>query len=281
VLGHRVFVRDEAPAAPVSDATPLLVFHGFPTSSHDWHLALPHLAARRRVVLFDFLGYGLSDKPADYSYSLHEQADVALAVCRAVGLTRCHLLAHDMGTSVATEWMARRERDLLPVDVASLTLMNGSVHIDLARLTPSQRLLRSPLGPTFARNARKATFQWQLRRILGRPVADEELDAMWALLVHDEGRHRLIAIMSYIAERTRFARRWIGALERLDLPAHVLWGAKDPVAVLAIAEALASETPGAQLQLLPDLGHYPQVEDPEGVAAAVNGWLDGLSSGTL
>ncbi len=266
-----------APGAEgAGDETPLLIFHGFPTSSHDWHLALPHLAARRRVVLFDFLGFGLSDKPADYSYSLHEQADLALAVCRATGVARCHLLAHDMGTSVATEWMARRERDLLPVEVASLTLMNGSVHIDLARLTPSQRLLRSPLGPAFARHARKATFQWQLRRILGRPVPTEELDAMWALLVHDGGRDRLIAIMSYIVERTRFARRWIGALERLDLPAHVVWGAKDPVAVPAIAEALAAEIPGAELRWLPELGHYPQVEAPDEVARVTNSWIDGL-----
>lgn len=272
---RRVFVLDTGPpAGPGADATPLLVFHGFPTSSHDWHLALPLLAEHRRVVLFDFLGYGLSDKPADYSYSLFEQADLAIAVCRAVDLQPCHLLAHDMGTSVACEWMARRERDLLPVDVRSLTLSNGSAHIELAKLTPSQRVLRSPLGPLFSRNARYGTFRWQLRRILGKPVADEELEAMWFLMTREDGRARMVQIMSYIAERFRFWDRWIGALTRLhDLPVQVLWGTQDPVAVPAIADQLVAEIPDAVDVRLHGLGHYPQVEDPAAVASAMNSWL--------
>ena len=271
--GHAVFVRDTGPHQ--GSATPLLVFHGFPTSSHDWHLALPLLAAHRRVVLFDFLGYGLSAKPADASYSLFEQADLAIAVCRAVGLTRCHLIAHDMGTSVACEWMARRERDLLPIEITSLTLSNGSVHIELAQLTPSQRILRSPLGGFFARNARFATFKWQLRRILGKPLPDEEFEAMWHLMTRDDGRDRVIQIMSYIAERFRFWDRWIGALTRLhDLPVQILWGTEDTVAVPAIADQLVAEIPEAVDVRLPGLGHYPQVEDADAFAGAVNSWLD-------
>ncbi len=281
VMGLDLFVRD-VPAPPEHGSrTPLLIFHGFPTSSHDWHLAVPVLAAERRVVLFDFPGYGWSDKPAEYSYSLHEQADAALGVCRALDLTSAHLVAHDMGTSVATEWLARREQGLLPFKPQSLLLMNGSVHIDLAELTLSQRLLRSPLGPTFARNARFATFRWQLRRILAKPVPDEELEAMWALMTRADGRDRMMQIMSYIGERTRFARRWIGALERLDLPARILWGDQDPVAVLAIAEALADETPGAALHTLDGLGHYPQLEDPAAVTSALNSWLFEVDHATL
>src|SRR5947207_12338606 len=70
----RVFAVDTGGAG-----TPVLVLHGFPTSSFDFAAALEHLRGRR-VVLFDFLGFGLSDKPAGYGYSLFEQADVALAV---------------------------------------------------------------------------------------------------------------------------------------------------------------------------------------------------------
>ena len=276
VGGHDVFVLD---AAGPPEGTPLLVFHGFPTSSHDWHRTLPHLRARRRVVLFDFLGYGLSAKPADYSYSLFEQADLAVAVCRAVGLERCHLVAHDMGTSVACEWMARRERNLLPIAVDSLTLSNGSVHIELAQLTLSQRALRSAVGPVFARNARYATFRWQLGRILGQPVDDAEFEAMWHLMTRDDGRARMIQIMSYIAERSRFKTRWVGALTRLyDLPVQVLWGAEDTVAVPAIADQLVAEIPDAVDVRLPGLGHYPQVEDPEAFAAALNAWMERVTA---
>jgi pimeloyl-ACP methyl ester carboxylesterase len=182
VFGWDVFTVTEGP----SEGLPILVLHGFPSSSRDFFPALPSLAARRRVVVHDHLGFGLSDKPAAYSYSLVEQAEVAIALWRSLGIERGHLLAHDYGTSVATELLARRERGLCPVDFASVTLCNGSVHIELAQLTPSQHLLRRPhLGPIFARLASHRVFVAQLRRILGDPrsVSTEDLDVMWELMI--------------------------------------------------------------------------------------------------
>lgn len=253
-----------------STGVPVLVLHGFPTSSWDFAEAAAALAARgRRVVLFDFLGFGFSDKPHDAGYSLFEQADIATGVARAFGIGRAHLWAHDMGTSVATELLARRERGLLPFEVASVVLMNGSVHIDMAHPTVGQRILKSPAGPAFARVARKAIFVAQMRRIFAQPPSAEVLDGMWSLLARDDGPLRLPSIIRYMEERVRFRRRWIGALERIDLPVLVAWGAKDPVARMAIGERLARETPGADLVSWDDLGHYPQVEQPERVAEAV------------
>ena len=85
-----------------SASTPLLLLHGFPTSSHDFCEIVPTLARDRPVLSFDFLGFGFSDKPRGFSYALFEQADVACAVVRAAGFDRVHVLAHDMGTSVLT-----------------------------------------------------------------------------------------------------------------------------------------------------------------------------------
>jgi pimeloyl-ACP methyl ester carboxylesterase len=232
------------------------------------------LAGSRRVVLFDFLGFGFSDKPAEHGYSLFEQADVALAVARELGLARVHLWAHDMGTSVATELLSRRERGLLPLEVASLVLMNGSVHVELAHLTLGQRALASRLGPMFARLNNRLTFQAQLRRVFARSPTDEELEAMWLLVAREDGVARLPQIIRYIEERTRFRRRWIGALERFDRPALVAWGRRDPVAVVAIAEQLARDIPGAELRLWNDLGHYPQVEDAGRVVRDLTAFWD-------
>ena len=277
----RVFVVDTGGAGAGGEgagaATPVLVLHGFPTSSFDFRAALPHLGLRR-VVLFDFLGYGLSDKPVDFGYSLFEQADLAQAVARACGLTRVHLWAHDVGTSVATELLARRERGQLPLAIESVTLMNGSVHIELSRLTPSQRLLRTPLGPLFARLSGRALFKLQLRRVFAVQPPEAELDALWELICRQDGRARLPALIGYVSERARFARRWIGALERLDLPAHVAWGLRDPVAVPAIADRLAAEIPGARRTSWADLGHYPQLEDPRRVAEAVAGFWETIAA---
>lgn len=253
-----------------TERTPVLVLHGFPTSSWDFAEVATLAARQRRVVLFDFLGFGLSDKPADAGYSLFEQADVALLVARAFGITRAHVWSHDMGTSVATELCARRERGLLPFEMKSLVLMNGSVHIEMASLTLGQHLLLSPVGELFARVSTKRVFVAQMKRIFGRPARESDLDGMWELLTREEGTRRLPAIIQYVHERTRFRRRWIGALERLDVPTLVAWGTKDPICALAIAEQLAREIAKSELVLLEELGHYPQVEDPETIETTVS-----------
>ena len=263
-LGARERPRERAPHPPV------LVLHGFPTSSWDFAAAIEKVAESRRVIAFDFLGYGLSDKPRDFGASLFEQADVAQIVARAHGVTRAHVWAHDMGTSVATELCARRERGLLPFTMESLVLMNGSVHINLAHLTIGQQILKSPLGPLFATLTTGATFKAQIKRVFAHPPSDEELDAMWHLVARADGPSVLPALIRYTEERARFRRRWIGALERLDLPALVAWGARDPVAVMAIADALAAGIPGCERVTWDDLGHYPQVENAEKVVGAVS-----------
>jgi pimeloyl-ACP methyl ester carboxylesterase len=271
VRGLEVFCVDEGSADEV-----LVLLHGFPTSSHDWSRVWEALTARLRVITFDFPGYGLSAKPEDYGYSLFEQADVVEIVLRERGVERAHLCAHDMGTSVATELLARREQQLLHFEIDRLILMNGSVHAELTHLTPAQKLLRrSIIGPLFARVANATTFRLQMRRILGRKQAlsDDDLNDQFALVRHAEGNLRLPALMQYYDERLRFRRRWIGALERFDRPALILWGRLDPVAVPAIAEALAREIPGARLVWMDDLGHYPQLEDPRRVAEEIAGFL--------
>ena len=273
LFDRQVFYRLEGPA----DAEPLLVLHGFPTSSYDFHRVLDRLAQRYRVVIHDHLGFGLSAKPELYSYSLIEQADTALGLWRQLGIRSGHLLAHDYGTSVATELLARRIRGLLPIDLKSVTLCNGSVHLELARLRVSQRISRSRLlGPLFGRLVFRAYFARVMRGLWAdRRKADAgDLEAMWLGIRSHRGHLRAHQISSYLDERQRFRHRWIGALVGLDLPAHVLWGRRDPVAVAAIAEKLAQEIPGAELSWLEDVGHYPMLEAPERWSDAVLGFLD-------
>lgn len=271
---------DEAADGGASGAgaasTPVLLLHGFPSSAYDFAGAIEKMGRRRRVVALDFLGFGLSDKPEDYGYSLFEQADTVLEVARALELKKVHVWAHDMGTSVTTELLARRARGLLPLDLASVTLMNGSVHIELAHLTPGQQVLRSPLGKVFAELSTKWVFELQMRRTFARQPEKEVLDAMWELQSREDGAARMAQTIRYIEERWRYERRWIGALERLDLPVLVAWGKRDPVAVVAIAEQLAREIPGAKKEIWGELGHWPQIEDAGQVVRTVEGFWEGL-----
>lgn len=257
---------------------PAIVYlHGYPTSSHDLAPVLPWLTADHRVIGHDHIGFGLSAKPPEYSYSLVEQADIALLLWRTLGVERAHIVAHDYGTSVATEILARRERMGIDLEVTGVTLCNGSTHIELTQLRLIQRLLLNrTVGPLVARLSSQRVFNRNMRAIVaGDDVyTDAELRTMWSMLTANGGKARLPQITQYIAERYRFWHRWIGALTRLDLPCHIVWGDRDPVAVNAIAEAMAAETPGAELEWLDGLGHYPMIEDPERWATAVLGFID-------
>lgn len=270
IAGMDIFYRDTGPRLPNA----VVFLHGFPSSSFDWHAVLPLLDnPAQRVIVFDLPGYGLSSKPAGYSYSLMEQADIVQMLLKRLGVKQVKLIAHDMGTSVTCELLARRERGLLDFELSKLLLMNGSVHIEMAHLTPSQKVLLTPAGPLFAQVSSRTVFKLQLQKIVSKPLPEQELEAMWSLMVWNDGKSRLAKIIGYVRERSKFRDRWIGALNRLDIPVTLLWGRDDPVAVAAIAEKLADEIPGAELVWLEGVGHYPQLEAPAEVAAVIDRFL--------
>jgi pimeloyl-ACP methyl ester carboxylesterase len=259
--GHRIYVQRRAGESPT-----LLFLHGFPSSSFDWRLLLEH-ETRHAAVVFDFLGFGLSDKPRDHDYTLGWQADLAETMASGP----VFLVAHDIGTSVATELMARDLEGRLELDVAGALLLNGSMLQHLAEPTLGQRLLRSPLGPLFARLTSERFFRQQFGSLFSpdHPLSDEEARSQWSLLRHDGGQrlgHKLIA---YMAERYRFAERWHGAFRDWPKPLSLAWGLRDPVARPAVLEGLRELRPGVPVTELDDLGHYPQVEDPERLALLV------------
>ncbi|MET0343547.1 MAG: alpha/beta hydrolase [Polyangiales bacterium] len=279
IAGRRVFVVDTAPAGAHPGATPLVLIHGYPSSSFDWHLVLPELARRRRVVLFDLPGFGFSDKPDRYSYSLFEQADVVEGLLERMNLSRPHVVAHDMGVSIASELLARRQRKLLKGDLASLLLMSAGVYEDLAKITASQKVLLTPVGPVFAGLRMGPVFKLQVNRVFTRPVAEELVSAMWEQIVYLDGHKRLPQIASYLHERVRFEERWVGALRVADdIPVHLLWGNSDPFSIVAIGERLAREVPGASLTRLEHVGHYPHLEAPDETLSAITAWLEQLDA---
>ena len=161
----------------------LLLLHGFPTCSYDWR-ELIALEPGRAILAFDFLGFGLSDKPRDHEYTLAWQADLAEELVRRHGGGPVYLVAHDMGTSVATELLARDIDGELGIELTGALLFDGSVIIERASLTPGQKLLRSRLGPLLARLSSGAFFRQQLGSVFGRehPMSAEEGADQWALM---------------------------------------------------------------------------------------------------
>jgi pimeloyl-ACP methyl ester carboxylesterase len=108
LCGDRVFTID-APSIGPEVHEPLLILHGFPTSSFDYAAVLDGLRAGRRVLLLDGLGYGLSAKPDPALH--HGPAGRRGRRLRGrAGVDRLALLTHDMGDTVGGELLARRPR---------------------------------------------------------------------------------------------------------------------------------------------------------------------------
>ncbi|MGV0850220.1 alpha/beta fold hydrolase [Mycolicibacterium phlei] len=257
----KVFVRSapgDDPAAPT-----ILLLHGYPSSSYDYRGVVPELGARAWVTL-DFLGFGLSDKPRPHRYSLFEQADIVAQVVAETTTGPVQLIAHDMGTSVATELLARDIDGELPFDLRAAVLTNGSVILNRASLRPAQKILRSPLGPVFARLMNERRFARGFGRLFSsaHPLSREEAEAQWALLAHNDGHRIAHLLIYYLHERVEFASRWHGAVRDWPKPLSFLWALDDPVATGNVLAGLRELRPHAEVVELPGVGHYPQVEVP-------------------
>lgn len=274
--GHRLHVFRRDGRGPV-----LLLLHGFPSSSFDWHGLLDHLPDRAALA-FDCLGFGLSDKPRDHRYSLFWQADAAEELVRrhAAG-GPVFVVGHDMGTSVATELMAREIDGTLDVEIAGALLFNGSILLHRASPTRAQKLLRSPLGPLASRLTSERFFRRNFARLFspGHPLSDEEAADQWALIAHDGGARIAHLTINYMNERAAFPERWHGAVRDWPKPLSFAWGLLDPVATTNVLEGLVELRPNAPVTRLDDLGHYPQVEAPERIAAAVEEAIGRLGDG--
>lgn len=265
IAGRRIFVRQFA-----GDGPPLLLLHGFPSSSYDWRHMVDLLPGGRAVLAFDFLGFGLSGKPRGHDYSLFEQTDLTEELVAGWTDGPVQVVAHDMGTSVATELLARDLEGRLRFALGSVLLFNGSMIVERASLTAGQRLLRSPLGPLFAQLSTKRVFSQQFAGLFSpsHPLEQDELDDQWALWTRAGGQRNAHRLIGYVDERIRFADRWHGALRDWPGELSLAWGMLDPVATPNVLAGLRELRPQAPVTELPDLGHYPQIEAP-GVMAEI------------
>ncbi len=244
----------------------MVVLHGYPTSSYDYYKVLPELSKHYRVIIHDHLGFGFSDKPLDYSYSLLDQADLALQLWQQLGVKKAHLLAHDYGTSVATEIIARNNNHELTIEIEKLTLCNGSMHIELSQLRTIQKLLKNKwLGKYVAKLTTYAIFSKNLRNVYfdKTKVSNNELKDMWMQLEYNDGRKVIHKLSQYINERYTYWNRWIGALKETNLQTNIVWAKNDPVAVPAIARLIATEISNNKLFWIENTGHFPMLENPD------------------
>lgn len=261
LAGHRIFVR----SAVAPDKPPLLLIHGYPTASYDWHRVWPRLAARYSLHALDLLGFGLSAKPRNTGYPIDLQADICHALLEDAAIGMPHVLAHDYGDTVAQELLARESEGR--IRLASVAFLNGGLFPETHRPRRIQTLLANPvLGPLLARAMSQSKFEATMLSISGaQPPTREDLADLWSLIERDDGKLALARLISYMAQRRRNRARWVGALLESKVPRRLICGGADPISGAHLAARYRELVPDPDVVVLEPAGHYPQLEDPDRV----------------
>jgi pimeloyl-ACP methyl ester carboxylesterase len=262
--GHRIAFRRRG-QGPV-----VLMLHGFPTWSYDYAEVADDLARDHDVITLDFLGYGASDKPSPYEYSVAESADTVEDLAAHLQLDSGRLVAHDYGGIVAQELLDRALAGQLPFTVSSVVMLNSGIVYSAYRPTRMQKLLILPvIGKLLAGRISANRLRSALDAVLGSKLTDTEFDDLWyGVSLH--GGHKLAHLLiRYNAERAAHHARWEKALADWDGPLRLVWGLDDPVSGRHVLEAATTVLPHAVVTELSGVGHYPQSEAPAAVAAAV------------
>lgn len=262
---HQVFYREGGAGET------LLLIHGFPTASWDWHLVWEQLTRHFHVIAPDMIGFGFSDKPRNYHYDIMDQADLHETMLSKMGVRRCHILAHDYGDTVAQEllarWLLRRDTPLQGLTIQSVTLLNGGIFPEMHRPRVIQKILASPFGAMLTPLMGKRQLTRTFKNIFGKntqPTADE-MTEYWHLVARNKGKYRIPQLIRYMEQRRTHRERWVGALEKCPLPLWHINGEADPISGRHAGSYLEKKIPQAHVRFLPEIGHYPQVEAPQEV----------------
>jgi pimeloyl-ACP methyl ester carboxylesterase len=260
-------------------AEPLLLIHGFPSASWDWHRLWAPLAERYRLIACDMLGFGYSAKPRGHAYSLLEQADLQQVLLAHIGEQRpLHVLAHDYGDSVAQELIARHQDGHL--QLASCVFLNGGLFPETHHPVRVQKLLLGPLGPLIGRLFSRRKLEQSFSRIFGpgTQASAAELDALWQLVACNNGPAVMHRLIRYMPERRQQRQRWVTAMQATDVPMRVIDGAFDPISGAHMVARYRELIADADTVLLEGIGHYPQLEAPAAVLEHYLQFRDARSS---
>lgn len=229
---------------------PVLYVHGNPTNSDDW---LPFLE-RTGGIAPDLPGFGRSDKPAHFDYSIEGYSAALEHLLALLGVERYSLVVHDWGAAALA--MAQRA----PERVAKLVIINSLPLLPGYRWHRFARIWRTPLAGEMAMGF---TTRWAFKRVAREGVlepSDEFIDRVWDHF--DHGTQRAI-LKLYRSAPPSVLERAGDHLGDLRCPALIVWGEDDPYIGREFASGFAGALGGdTRVELLPGVRHWPWIDDP-------------------
>mgnify|MGYP003526604922 FL=1 len=232
---------------------------------------LPFLAGRRRVVTFDFLGWGASDRPTDYRPTAASQALELDAVIDQLGLQEIVLVPHDASGPPAIDWALGH-----PERVARLVLLDTYY-----QWTP--RLRRPPAIALYSTPILKSLVRWMARRIkgfdrslyfwqVGRFISDPQVSHELVPLLYSQWlatRPAFWALNDDLLKTVMSRRKMIPRMRDFHRPVRIVFGDGDPWMNTGVARKFHELFPTSELFLLAGARHYLQVDQPEEVARLI------------
>lgn len=247
-------------SGPASDA--VLFVHGNPGAGADWMPLLEPVAEFATVLAPDMPGFGATDKRPEQGFAVPDHAAFLDGVVKEFGAQRVHLVAHDFGGPFALAWAA----DHLD-QVASITLINTGVLLDY-RWHRLARVWRTPgVGELAMRMSSPSSVKWLLHH--DNPgLSDADVGAIAGHLAPAETRNAVLRLYRS-AKVSRDMPALAQALRRFGGDTLVVWGTADVYLSADLAHRQLDVFPNARTELLPGVGHWAWLEQPERVAELV------------
>jgi haloalkane dehalogenase len=267
---HRIYAREYAGEEPT-----IILMHGFPDNVHLYDRLVPHLSPPGRIVAFDFLGWGASDKPVGYPYTATNQVLELAAVVKQLQLERVVLVAHDASGPPAIDWaLAQAER------VAGLVLLN-TYYCEMPTLrapeaiwlfsTPLVRSIARPVAQLFGAVIFHRMFLWQV----GKFFRDAEVREEFLPLLYQQfdaipsTRPAFFRLNEDLLPTIRARSKMIPTLREFKRPVRIIFGEADPYLNKGVAQSFHQLFPTSELCLLPGARHYVQMDEPDEVARLI------------
>ena len=258
IAGTRIFWRSSDPPPGVDAPAPVLYVHGVPTNADDW---TPFLRQTGGVAL-DLPGFGRSEKPQGFDYSIGGYNAFLQAFIGRLGWDRFSMVVHDWGGLALVTAQELHDRVERVVVINSVPLLPGYRWHRIARGW------RTPvLGEMMMGLMTRSLAKWISKesRPSGEPWPEEMLDSTWSNF--DHGTQRAI-LRLYRSAPPEVLEQAGSRLANLTAPVLVLWGEQDPYISASFAEDFGSALPDAVIEMLPDAGHWPWLDRPDAIDIA-------------
>jgi haloalkane dehalogenase len=261
---YQIYAQEYAGEEPT-----VILMHGFPDNLHLYDRLVPFLSPRR-VITFDFLGWGASDKPVGYPYTAENQTGDLDAVISQLRLDQVVLVAHDASGPPAIDWALSH-----PDQVAALVLLN-TYYCSMPELRPPEAIFL--FSQPFLRNVARLfdkiesidrnLYFWQV----GRFIRDDRVGRDFVPFLYQQfrpARPAFFKLNEDLLPTLRARRKKIPLLQAFTRPVRIIFGDSDPYLNRDVARRFHELFPTSGLFLLPGARHYVQVDEPEKVAQLI------------